>query len=119
MITLPRMFLVAPADGLDQRDLAAEEALLVGVEIATSEPSGRSSPSRRRFSPPARRTRRAAARVRDRLADVGDLDASTEDELLLVVPLVTLHFDGGLGSPGNESADAGVTAMPARKPTTR
>jgi hypothetical protein len=33
------------------------------------------------------------------------VDASTEDELLLVVPLQTLHFDGHLGSLGTERAD--------------
>jgi hypothetical protein len=39
------------ADGLHERGLVAEEALLVCVRIATSDTSGRSSPSRRRLIP--------------------------------------------------------------------
>jgi len=57
-----------PPDRLDQRGLAAQESLLVGVEDATSATSGRSSPSRSRLIRPARRTRRAEGRAGSRSA---------------------------------------------------
>jgi hypothetical protein len=64
---------------------------------------------RRVGAPAASRSSAKAPRAQpafgDRLTDIGAVDASAEDELLLFVPLQAPHLDGDLGSLGRECAD--------------